>query len=413
MLNGPQASVTDTTAAAQEDSASRLTVRKSELVTPADIRQELYTQGLPDGIRFMKPGDSKMTAANGYNPDDYVEVVLEDSHDLCALTLMLEQVHAMTRSAIGDKARLFHVFGECHAMSAHIMAQACFAATLPGCLYGHEAPANGLAVEAQKNYGVDLSGLSLKELQEVDPNGHLYAEALRKMNFSSAPLARNHLITAILRGGGSWVNMDAMRKDNEYYIDECDPLLAKMADKVFPGEDLDLTKIPTFPRTSEHDSTGYILRNFIMACRAFDAAIRHEVLDIVIGIGASHLGVKPEGVAHEQSLPAALLREATERGEEDAQVISFFPPIPTGEYLPHVIIPPGREAGHIPLIVHGQAEDMHPDLWAYPPGYMDRFANSFYRAGKFDHPALRMALSPYKRDIVRQIKTELQALAPR
>jgi len=162
------------------------------------------------------------------------------------------------------------------------------------------------------------------------------------------------------------------------YLDPREPLLREMADKVFPGEDLDLQSQSTFCKS------GSILRNFIMAHRAFTAAAHHQAVDMVIGTGDDHLG-KGDDIAYAHALPAALLGEAAKRGETNTKVMSLFPASRSDGYLPHHIIPPGREDGHIPVIVHGLAEDEHMSMWCYPDDYLDTLAQSFHRAGQFRH----------------------------
>ncbi|MFP4097324.1 MAG: hypothetical protein ACLFP8_08360 [Alphaproteobacteria bacterium] len=380
-------------------------------ITPAQIKKQLYEQGLPDGIRLIEPHESKMTAEKGYDPKDYIELNLLDPHDLCALTLTLQAVRNLTRATMPAQARLFHVFGENHFMSAHIMTQACFLATRPNCVFGHEMPVDALAVNAIEDYKDDLSRLSLPDLQKADPRGHLCARALITRNGFSAPLAKQHLVSTILRSSSALANIDAIRKSKFLwsYLSEDDPLLPEMAARVFPNHNIDLSCLPCASNTPENDFRGIILRNYIMAHRAFDAAENHKASDMVIGTGKTHLGDRTEKISYDHGLPAVLLQEARQRGDKDAHVISVYP---NWGYPPERLIPPGRDPAHIPLIVHGLSEERHSQMEDYPDNYIDPFAESFHRAGLSDHPALRHALAPSEVDPVEQIIQELEELIP-
>lgn len=356
---------------------------------------------MPPGIRFVDPAKSQMNAENGYNPDDYLEVELDDPYDVCALTEFNALVSKIVRSEMPERAKLFHVFGEDHTTSAHLMAQASFAATLPaGFVYGHEQPVNDLATYTDIAYDLSLSSLSLEKLKESDPRGHHYARAVITRNlFPEAPLARNYIMQAILDQDGHLANIDAMKKMDGVYIDERDPLLAEIAEAVFPNKRLDLIALSTVY------VGGAIIRNFIMARRAFEAAAHHNAQDILIGTGLTHLGNKQDGYDYDHALPAATLQEAEKRGEPGTRVVSLFLASANDNYLLHRIIPPGRAAGHVPIIVHNLAEDEHYGFDPDAERCINRISESFTRRGKAAPNAPRP-------EPIEMIEAELNALAP-
>lgn len=378
-------------------------------ITPLHIRETLMSSGVPSGIEIISPDDARARIMrNGYDPrtcyepEEVIEARLQDPYDLCSLTLFLEQIYDLM-----PQENLYKVLCEDHVKSAHIMAQACTIAAHPGTMFCDELPVNDLADYAHTVYNLPKSSLDLNSLEKADPQGHLYAQAIIAKTAFHAPLAIKYRYQTILDSNVSVALVDAMTKWDEDYLNESDPLVGEMAQARF-GDSIDLTlmDLPTTPDTPEKDIRGVIIRNDIMACRivskAFNAAATGNRTtkngkDLVVATGYSHLGNKIYGSAYKDALPYCILREAYAQGQKNPSVVSVF--FETKGDTTERIIPRGRAAGHIPVIIRGLAEDTHKHGFCMRTQQhcLDRLAYSFKIAGQTDHLAYQAFNAPVER----------------
>ncbi len=369
-------------------------------ITPANIRHKLISTGVPWGIEIISPDDAMARMIeNGYDPrscyapQNVIELRLKDPYDLCSLTLFLEQIYAFL-----PQENLYKVFGESHKMSPHIMAQACTIAAHPETVLCNEQPVNDLIDYAHLIYALSKSSLDLEALEKADPQGHLYAQAVITKTAFDAPLAVKHRYQAVLNGNGSVALVDAMKKRNEHYLDESDPLVREMVQRRF-GDSIDLTRmdLPSHPNTPEKDIRGAISRNDVMARRIVSKVFNAAP---VIGTGRAHLGTKVDGVSYEDALPCCILREAKAQGQKNPALVSVFFETTPYSYTAERIMPRGHTAGHIPVIVHNFAEDEHAygSCLQTQQHCLDRLAASFETAGQTGHPAYQAFKTPIGKD---------------
>ncbi len=369
-------------------------------ITPADIRHKLISTGVPSGIEIISPDDAMARMIeNGYDPrscyapKNVIELRLKDPYDLCSLTLFLEQLYALL-----PQEYLYKVFGEHHAMSPHIMAQACAITAHPGTVLCNEQPVNDLIDYAYFIYTLPKSSLDLEALEKADPQGHLYAQAVITRPAFHAPLAIKRLYQAVLNGNGSVALVDAMRKRGGDYLDESDPLVCEMVQRRF-GDSIDLTRmdLPVQPFIPENDMRGVISRNDVMARRIVSKVFNAAP---VIGTGRAHLGTKVFGISYEDGLPCCILREAKAQGQKNPALVSVFFETTDYSYTAERIIPRGHIAGHIPVIVHNFAEDMYEygSCLQTQQRCLDRLAASFETAGQTEHPAYQAFKAPVEKE---------------
>ena len=286
-----------------------------------------------------------------YNPNEVIAIHMKNPTNLAAQMKTLRQAEDIITAHMPDDGVFVAGYGEQHSTSAHIMAQAMDMATHPGTILFYEQPVDHLAVYAKEFYDLPAGDLSPKELQQADHKGNLYARMVIRRNAFPSPMARNHLMQAILDGNSTIKLIDAQRLGRGYLLNPEDPLVQKWGAEKFP--EIDWTNNNNYCNAAE----GSITRNFIMAERILSTLFHNETRiplasRATLALGISHFGNKAHGASYEDSVPNALFTQAAEMGREDQiRLMSVFYEVRQDSNTPERILSRSRHKHHTPIIV--------------------------------------------------------------
>ncbi len=373
------------------------------------LANNLVKKGLPLGVNVSEGAlttdrpvhlSSLDFTLSGF--EDFVEGTDENlgSRNLYRASQIFKDVIDQKRTDMGREGTLYVVMGEIHEVSVHTALQACMIEAYPGVPLALEHPANDLADYMQEVYGCSITDAQRYRLQSHDLKGELYARSVIANNNYSAPVAKNHLLNAVLRGGHPLILMDAFRKSGGFFLDENDKAACETAKKLYK---LDLTKndTPTGLFQDDPNIKGPVIRNHVMARRIIEGDVAAPIVFAKTGHG--HLGDKIHGLNFKESLPGALVKHK----KPQDRIITLFPSSAGVVYTPENLSPEDSAHPHVTRVIfRGLTERKH--FFDASPDQHD-FIESLHESFTANGEPVPRALQPYDEINPDAMKTDLQA----